>query len=382
MASDFRQPVRVLHVVRPAAGGMKAHVLALCTGLSACGFDCEIACPGDSDVVHDALEAGIVVHPVPIVGPLNPLRDPFAILALAEVIRERRPALVHAHGSKAGLIARLAVRFAGNPPVVVTVHNHVLYGGISSLMRFLYLRLERWLARRTARIITVSRALTDEMIGQFALPADKIVTIHNGLDLAPYLSGGARERVRARLGVPAGALLFGIAARFAPQKGLDALVVASVPVLEADPDAWLVIAGDGPLLEPVRMQARKTPVRDRILFPGFETDIPGFLSALDLYVNASVSEALGIGTIEAMASGLPVVATAVGGTPEVVDDGVTGVLVPVGRPKPLTDAISQLAGDGPSRRRMGAAGRERAITEFGLDGMLERTAAVYREVLS
>lgn len=382
MVTDPRQPARVLHVVRPAAGGMKAHVLALCTGLAARGFECEIACPGDSDVVHDALEAGLVVHPVPIVGPLNPLRDPFAVLALAEVIRERRPALVHAHGSKAGLIARLAVRIAGNPPVVVTVHNHVLYGGISPLMRWIYLRLELWLSRRTARIITVSRALTDEMTGQFAIPAEKVVTIHNGLNLTPYLTGGDRAGVRARLGVPADALLFGIAARFAPQKGLDALVAAAVPVLRENANAWVVVAGDGPLLEPVTMQARKTPVRERILFPGFETDIPGFLSALDLYVNASVSEALGIGTIEAMASGLPVVATAVGGTPEVVEDGVTGVLVPVGRPQPLTDAIARLAGDGPARRRMGAAGRERVIAEFGLDGMLDRTAAVYREVLA
>ena len=382
MATDSRQPPRVLHVVRPAAGGMKAHVLALCTGLSARGFDCEIACPGDSDVVHDALEAGVVVHPVPIVGPLNPVRDPFAIIALAEVIRERRPALVHAHGSKAGLIARLAVRLAGNPPVVVTVHNHVLYGGISPLMRWIYLHLERWLSRRTARIITVSQALTDEMSGEFALPADKVVTIHNGLDLAPYLAGGDRVTVRARLGVPTDAFVFGIAARFAPQKGLDALVAASVPVLRERPDAWLVVAGDGPLLEPVSMQARKTPVRDRILFPGFETDIPGFLAALDLYVNASVSEALGIGTIEAMASGLPVVATSVGGTPEVVEDGVTGVLVPAGRPQPLTDAIVRLAADGAARRRMGTAGRERAIAEFGLDGMLDRTAKVYQEVLA
>jgi len=382
VSPEPQRPARVLHVVRPAAGGMKAHVLALCTGMVERGFESEIACPGDSDMVHDALEAGISVHPVPIVGPLNPLRDPFAILAVAEVIRERRPAIVHAHGSKAGLIARLAARIAGNPPVIVTVHNHVLYGGISPLMRWIYIHLERWLSKRTARIVTVSGALTREMLDVFELPADKVVTIHNGLDLTPYLGPGSRDSVRARLGVPADAFLYGIAARFAPQKGLDAFVAAATPVLAADPNAWVVIAGDGPLLEMVRTQARKTRVRERILFPGFETDVPGLLSALDVYVNTSVSEALGIGTIEAMASALPVIATAVGGTPEVVEDGVTGLLVPAGRPKPLTDAMLAVSHDAALRRRMGAAGRDRATAVFGLDGMLDRTAAVYREVLA
>jgi glycosyltransferase involved in cell wall biosynthesis len=361
---------------------MKAHVLSLCTGMAERGFESELACPGDSDLVHDALEAGIAVHPVPIVGPLNPLRDPFAVLALAEVIRERRPAIVHAHGSKAGLIARLAVRIAGNPPVVVTVHSHVLYGGISPLMRWVYLHLERWLTRRTARVIAVSGALAAELTGVFELPADKVVMIHNGLDLAPYLGAGSRDAVRARLGLPLDAFVYGIAARFAPQKGLDAFVAAAAPVLEADPGSWLVMAGDGPLLESVRAQARKTRVANRVVFPGFETDVPGLLSALDVYVNSSVSEALGIGTIEAMAAGLPVVATAVGGTPEVVEDGVTGTLVPGGRAKPLTDALLAMGKDSAARKRMGAAGRERAIAEFGLDGMLDRTAAVYREVLA
>jgi glycosyltransferase involved in cell wall biosynthesis len=382
MALESRQPARVLHVVRPAAGGMKAHVLALCSGMGERGFESEIACPGDSDLVHDALEAGIAVHPVPIVGPINPLRDPFAVLAVAEVIRERRPAIVHAHGSKAGLIARLAVRIAGNPRVIVTVHNHVLYGGISPLMRRVYLTMERRLSRRTARIIAVSSALARELLDVFQLDPAKVVMIHNGLDLTPFLAGGDRDGVRRRLGVPASAFLYGIAARFAPQKGLDAFVTSAIPILEADPAAWLVVAGDGPLLEPVRTIARKSRARDRMLFPGFETDVPGLLSALDVYVNSSVSEALGLGTIEAMAAGLPVVATRVGGTPEVVEDGVTGVLVTVGKPAALTDAMLSLGRDAARRRRMGAAGRERALAEFGLDGMLDRTAAVYREVLA
>jgi glycosyltransferase involved in cell wall biosynthesis len=360
---------------------MKGHVLQLAAGLRAHGFECEIACPGDSELVHDALEANVTVHPVPIVGPLNPLRDPLAIVSLAEVIRERRPALVHAHGSKAGLIARMAVLLAGRPPVIVTVHNQVLYGGISPLMRRVYIAMERRLARRTARILTVSEALRTEMTGVFGLPPRLVTTVYNGLDLAPFLASGDRTASRKRRGIPPDALAIGLAARFAPQKGLDILVEAAVPVLERYPEAVLVLAGAGPLFEVVKTTARASSVRDRILFTGLETDMPGLLSSLDIYASAAIAEGLGLGTIEAMAAGLPVASTTAGGTPEVVEDGVTGVLVAPGKPAPLTEALLRLAKDPALRRRMGEAGRARALGRFTEDRMLARTAEVYREVL-
>lgn len=382
MPTEPRKPVRVLQVVRPAAGGMKGHVLQLSRGLRAHGFECEIACPGDSELVHDALEAGVAVHPVPIAGPLDPLRDPLAVISLAEVIRERKPSIVHAHGSKAGLIARLAVRFTGGVPTVVTVHNQVLYGGVSPVMRRIYITMERMLARRTARIITVSEALRTEMTEVFGLDPSLVTTVYNGLDLTPFLSGGDRAVSRMRHDIPEGALALGLAARFAPQKALDVLVDAAAPLLEQRKDAYLVLAGAGPLLDAVKTRARALPVRDRILFPGIETDMPGFLSALDIYASAAIAEGLGLGTIEAMAAGLPVVSTTAGGTPEVVEDGVTGILAPPGRPAPLTEAMMRLAKSAPLRRSMGEAGRARAIERFTESRMLADTAGVYREVLA
>lgn len=381
MPTEPRQRTRVLQVIRPAAGGMKGHVLQLATGMRARGFECEIACPGDSELVHDALAAGILVHPVPITGPLRPLRDLRAIVSLAEVLRERRPALVHAHGSKAGLIARLAVRIGGGAPTVVTVHSQVLYGGVSPLMRRIYIFMERLLSRRTARTITVSDALRAELVDVIGIDPARVVTVHNGLDLGP-LANGDRDAARLRYGIPADALVFGLAARFAPQKALDTLVEAAVPVLERHPDAWLVLAGSGPLLESVKTRARASAVRDRILFPGYETDVPGLLSSLDVYVTSSVTEGLSLALIEAMAAGLPVVATRVGGNPEIVEDEVTGLLVPPGKAGALTDALACLLRDAPLRRSMGAAGRARALAEFTEDRMLDRTATVYREVLA
>jgi glycosyltransferase involved in cell wall biosynthesis len=381
VVSDVRQRVRVLQVVRPAVGGMRAHVLQLATGLKDRGFDCELACPGDSDLVHDALEANVLVHPVPITGPLDPVRDTLAVIALREIIHERRPSLVHAHGSKAGLIARVAVRLAGGAPTVVTVHNQVLYGGISPITRRVYIFMERLLARRTARIITVSEALRAELLEVYGLPARLVTTVHNGLDLSPFLDLPDRSAARRRYGVPASALAFGLAARFAPQKGHDVLLEAALPLLERDERLWLLLAGDGPLLEVARTRARASSARDRVLFPGFETDVPELLAALDIYASAAIAEGLGIATIEAMAAGLPVVSTNVGGTPEVVEDGVTGLLVSPGKPVPFSDALVRLLRDPAARRAMGEAGRARAIAEFGEERMLDRTAQIYREVL-
>lgn len=382
MASDSRQPIRVLQVIRPAVGGMKRHMFQLAVGLTPFGFQTEIACPGDSDIVHDALELNVPVHPVPIVGPLHPVRDPMAIAALVSVIRDRRPVLIHAHGFKAGLVARVAARLAGGVPVVVTVHNPVLYRDMSKFARWRHVSVERWLSAWTARIITVSDALRRELIDDYGIRASLVTTVHNGLDLSPLLVSADRGAMRARYGVPSDALVLGIAARFAPQKAMDVLVAAAVPVLERYSNAWLLLGGDGPLLETVKTQARAARVRDRIVFPGFETDMRGLLGALDIYVSAALSEGLPLGTIEAMAAALPIVSTDAGGTPEVVEDGVTGLLVAPGRVDALTGAMFALSRDVTVRRRMGDAGRMRALAEFTEQRMFERTAEVYREVLA
>jgi len=379
--ADVRKPVRVLHVVRPAVGGMKAHVIQVATGLDAYGYLAEIACPGDSDVVESALAAGVPVHPVPLVGPLRPASDIEAVIVLADRIRQGGFELVHAHGFKAGLVARLAAMRAGCRNRIVTVHNHVLYRDMSSAARWAYTTTERALSRRTSKLIAVSDSLRDELVNAYGIEPASVVTVHNGIDLEPYLASVDAAPVRERYGLPGDALVFGLAARFAPQKAMDVLVEAAVPVLERVPNAWLVLAGDGPLIGEVRRQAARSAVADRILFPGFETDVRGMLAALDVYVSAALSEGLPLATIEAMAAGLPVISTRAGGTPEVVADGETGLLAAPGDAQSLSDAMMRLARDPVLRVTMSEAGRRRAAEEFAEERMLERTAEVYREVL-
>jgi glycosyltransferase involved in cell wall biosynthesis len=311
------------------------------------------------------------------------VKDPACVIALARVIRDGRFDIVHAHGFKAGLVARLAARRAGRVPAIVTVHNHVLYRDISPFTKWRYVTVERWLARggRTARLITVSEALREELVGEYGIDPALITTVHNGLDLAPLLADRDRVGARERYGLPRDALVFGTAARFAPQKAMDVLVATAPAVLGAHPEACYLLAGDGPLLDQAKEAARATGFAERILFPGFERDVPGLLAALDVYVSSALSEGLPLATIEAMAAGLPVASTRAGGTPEVVADGITGLLAEPGDASGLAGAMLRLADDADLRECFGAAGRERAVAEFTEERMIERTLAVFEEVL-
>ena len=374
---------RVLEVIRPAIGGMKGQMLQVARGLRAAGWTVEVACPSPSDVAEAAVADGLAVVPIELVGPLHPVKDTACVLALSRIIRGGGFDAVHAHGFKAGLVARLAARRAGGIPAIVTVHNHVLYRDISTFTKWRYITVERWLARggRTARLITVSDSLRDELITEYGIDAAMITTVHNGLDLAPFLAVGDRKAARDRYGLPSRALVFGLAARFAPQKAMDVLVATAPIVLGAHPEALYLLAGDGPLLEEARSAAKATGFGDRISFPGFERDVPGLLAAVDVYVSSALSEGLPLATIEAMAAGLPVASTRAGGTPEVVADGRTGLLVESGDAAALAAAMLRLADDADLRARFGAAGRRRAVAEFTEERMIECTVKIFEEVL-
>ncbi len=381
MASEPRNTLRVLQVVRPAVGGMKGHVLQLADGLRAHGIESDVACPGDSQIVDPAMKAGHTVYPIPLTGPLHLLRDPEAVWVLRDIMRERHYDIVHAHGFKAALVTRLAAMLAGQRKVIVTVHNPIMYRrDISYLTKKRYTIVENRLAGRTTRYITVSEALRRELIDAFGVPGRKVTTIYAGLDLSPFLEQRDRLAARERYGLSPDAVVFGLAARFAPQKAMDVLAQAALPVLERFPKAAFVLGGSGPLLEPCRKIARDAGVTDRMLFPGFETDVPVLLTALDVYASSALSEGLGLATIEAMAAGLPVVNTLGGGTPEVVEDGVTGYLVEPRDVDGLAEAMMRLARDAELRASMGEAGRERALELFDEKRMFELTAALYREV--
>ena len=369
---------RVLMVVRPAAGGMKEHVLVLARGLIARGNAVEIAAPATSDIAEAARASGLTVHDVGLVGPLHPVADPRAIAQLARIIRAGDFDVVHAHGFKAGFVGRLAAWRAGGRPVVVTVHNHVLSRtDTSPAARWRYRAVERALSGLVSRYIAVSDSIARELTVAFGLPAEKVVTVHNGIETAPFLAPHDRVAARAALGIPEGAPVVGLAARCSAQKGLRHLVAATPELVSRLPDIRVVIGGSGPLEGRLREQSVALGVADAIVWPGHIADMPRFLAALDVYVSPAETEAFGLALIEAGAAGVPVVATRVGGVPEVVLDGDTGLLVAAGDAHALAAAVLALLGDAKTASRLAAAGRTRAVNAFSPERMVDATLAVY-----
>jgi glycosyltransferase involved in cell wall biosynthesis len=375
--------VRILMVVRPAAGGMREHLLALSGGLTRAGHEVEVAAPAGSDVAGGASAAGCTVHEIPLVGPLHPLYDPRAIVELRHIVREGHFDLVHAHGFKAGFIGRLGAMLGGAKAVVVTAHNHVLSRtDTPASARNRYRNVERSLAGLVSRYIAVSDSIRLELVDGYGLPSERVITVHNGVEPAPYLAPQDRAAARIEFGLPAEAPVIGLAARFSTQKGLRHLIGA-VPLIRAEkPGIVVVIGGSGPLESELREHAAAVEATGSLRWPGFVENMPRFLSALDVYVSPAETEALGIALIEAALAQIPTVATRVGGVPEVVLDGETGVLVAPGDPAALASATLTLLRDREHACALAAAARERCLRDFAPALMIERTLAVYADALA
>ncbi len=290
---DVERPLRLLHVVRPAVGGMKEHVLDVCRGLSERGHSVELACPRGSEVAQDARDLGLPVHEIELVGPLRPVADARGIRQLAMVVRSGEFDVVHAHGFKAGLVARPAAVMGRCAVRIVTVHNHVMYrDDISTFTKWRYRAAERGLSHVTTRIIAVSDSLRDELIDAYGIDPDLVVTVHNGVDTHAFLDLGSGSKAKAAYGLAPGTPVVGTAARFAPQKDLGRFVDAAAQVLESHPEARFLLGGDGPLKGELEARIRELDLGERLQLIGFVEDMPGFLSALDVYVSSSLSEGL------------------------------------------------------------------------------------------
>jgi glycosyltransferase involved in cell wall biosynthesis len=233
----------------------------------------------------------------------------------------------------------------------------------------------RWKYASCRRVIAVSRAIASVMEAD-GFPADRVSLVYEGVPDRKPEDGGAA--ILRSLGVPDGAPVVGNVAALTGHKDHATLLDAAQVVLRRRPDACFVIAGDGPLRRELEARAREQGLSGRVLFAGFRTDVDRLLPAFSVFCLSSHLEGLGTSLLDAMAFGLPVVATAAGGIPEAVEHGVTGLVVPVRRPDALARALLEVLEDGDLRRRLGAAGRARFLERFTADRMVEETLRVYQ----
>ena len=345
-------PLRVLELlVSTELGGGPAHVRDLVAGLAGPEFQFAVAGPPGGPYEREFAALG-----APFVGVRADRLSVGVLRQVIRLIREREIQVVHSHGKGAGLYGRVAARLTG------AVAIHTFHGIHHRSYPRLYLTVERYLARHGYAVVHVSASQAREAVGLGLAPSGRSRLLVNGVDAARVRAAIARDPLsRPALGLDAGALVLGTVARFDPVKGLDVLVRAFAQVLARRPAAQLLLVGDGPEAPRLRELAAALGVAGRVVFAGAVPDAARGLPSLDLYVSASQREGLPLALLEAMACGLPVLATRVPGNVDVVEDGVTGVLVAPGDAAGLARAAVDLLED-PSpapyaRRRRPRAGR-------------------------
>ena len=378
----MRGPIRILHVAATLTGGVGLNILLLARHLPRDRFALAAAFAPGSPLDRALAAEGVRVHAVPMHRrPWRPA-NLLGLAALQRLLARERFHVVHCHTSVGGFLGRVAARRAGVPVVVWTVHGwafHYPDGGV--LRRTLFKGIEAWLDRRTDHYIAVSRDMKEVGVSAGVATASKVRVIHHGLDPAPYaVPARAAAAVRRRWGIPDGAPVAGPAGRFEPPKGMEIWVRAAARILERVPEAWFLTVGDGPERRRLESLARELGLAGRMVFPGWQEEIAPLLSAMDCFCMASRWEAFPFVLLEAMAAARPVVATAVGGVPEVLEHGRGGTLVPPGDAAALAEAAAALLADGESRRAMGGRNLLRIREEFSLEGMIERYSAFYEEV--
>lgn len=302
--------------------------------------------------------------------------DEAAIGELAAYLRRAEIDLLHAHMYRAEVVGTQAALAAETPVVMATVHSSRVRSGLDIATLAALTPVMDRLIVPSASIAAKVRAE-----GRGAAP---FAIIPNGVDLARFDLPATACALRREFGIPGGAPLLGVVARLEPEKGHRYLVEAMPAILRGAPETWLVIVGEGSLEGELRSQAAALPrsARDRVVFTGRREDVAAITGEIDVAVLPSLREAQGISILEAMARRRPVVASAVGGIPEVLTDGLDGLLVPPADPGALADACIRLACSPELRRRLGDAGRATVESRFSLDAMVRRIEACYDEELA
>jgi glycosyltransferase involved in cell wall biosynthesis len=373
------RPLRVLHVItRLEPGGAQRNTLHTVATLGRPEFDVALAWgPGDPlDVEAAAIPDLRRFEIVDMVRPIHPLRDAMAMRRLRQAIHGFAPDVVHTHSSKAGILGRAAARLERVPSVVHSVHGWGFTPNHAPWKRRLFRFAERRAARWTDHFIAVSHANADEGRRLGIIQDGRVSVIRSGIDLGPFRKLPDPGPTRRRLDVPDGVPIVTQIGNFKPQKAPLDCVRAAAAVAANCPTAHFVMVGEGPLKAPAEALARELGVADRMRFPGWWDDVPGLLAATRVSVLTSRHEGLPRAVVESVAARVPVVATAVDGTPEVVRDGHTGFLVEPGDVAAVSRAVERLIRDDALHATLSRS--ERDLAEWDIHAMVRRQEELYR----
>lgn len=375
-ASRYLDPLgsamRIAHLstMRDFYGG-EVCLLSLAEGMLRRGHFVDCAVRPDSVLARELVAAGLRVSPMPMVDWF----DPGTVWRLWHWLREGRFDILHTHLPRDYYIA--ATVCAGLPVRLVGTRHH--------LAPIRAVPLKRPFLARFRRLVAVSEAVRRTLVAADVVPADRIVTIHNGVEVRPDGPAPEAEALRRELGLIAGQVLVGYVGRISAEKGLETLLAAFRGVASRRPEVHLALVGGdgagGAYSNRLRSRALRAGLGDRVHFCGYRCRAERLVAGFDVQVVPSHAEPFGLVTLEALARGRAVIATRSGGSPEIVRDGQDGLLFSPHDVDELANLLGRLLDDGELRRRLGRQGRERVRNVFDRERMLERTEQLYRTVL-
>lgn len=380
------RPIRVMNIIsRLNVGGPALYVTLLTEKFGAPDYDSVLVCgtidPGEGDMIYYAEQHGLKPIIIPELGrSLNLRRDLTTLHKIYRLIREYQPDIVHTHTAKAGFVGRVVARLAGVPVVVHTFHGHSFRGYFNPVMTRVFILLERWAASLSDTIITLTEGLRRELAEEYHVARKKQITVLPlGLDLNGFAATPRHlGQFRAAWGIPPGAPLVGIVGRIVIVKNHALFLEAAARIRQAIPDAHFAIIGDGDLRPDVEAQADALGLRDSVTFTGWQRDLIPIYSDMDALVISSISEGTPVSVIEALAAGCPVVATTVGGLPDLLEHGRLGTLVPPNDAEALAAAVEQTLCQPPDVTEI----QRRMIDRYGIDRLVTDLDSLYRGLLA
>jgi glycosyltransferase involved in cell wall biosynthesis len=382
--------IKILRIIgRLNVGGPAIHVVNLTAGLDPHRYQSLLVAGSENEAEGSMLDFALAHGVKPTVIPeivtafsLAP-RDGKALWKLYWLMRKERPHIVHTHTAKAGFLGRLAARLAGVPVIVHTFHGHVLHGYYGPVKNEVLRRVEQSLAWSTDRLVTVSEQVKNDLVGYGIAKAEKISVVPLGFDLDPFLNSQAQQgEFRREMSLSQKHKLIGIVGRLFPIKNHALFLDAVARIAARARNARFVIVGDGVLRPTLENQARELGITDRVLFTGWRRDLPRICADLNVLVVSSDNEGTPVSAIEAMAAGCPVVATRVGGLPDLIEDHKTGRLVPPRDADALACAILDLLQSPHTARELGRNGQEFVRQRFTVRRLLGDMDHLYSQLLA
>lgn len=373
-------------ITKLSVGGAQETALAYCAGLDRARWDTVLVAgperSPEGDLFDAAAQRGVRVVTVRHLGrAVRPVNDVRAVAELVQLFRRERPDVVHTHSSKAGLVGRLAARIASVPVIVHTVHGWSFHEGMSPVTRGAAVALERLAARGTWPLVVVAQIDAEIGVAAGIGQPTQYALVRSAVDVDRLRATAAsRATARRALGIPEGVPVVGTVTRLCRQKDPETLLRAARLMVELRPDARVVVVGDGPLRANVERTIDELGLHESVTLLGRRSDVDRLLPGFDAFVLSSRWEGLPRVVVEAMAAGLPVVSTDVGGIGEAVEDQVSGLLVPPGDAVALGNALVRVLADRALSARLRSEALRR-VDEFDVGRMVERLDDLYAGLL-